>query len=199
MGLDENHGQTLWLLGIARQQAGEHEKSLALHESLKSRAAADGNTDAVQAIEQMMNRSREALGQVVFSADAPAPRITPEPTAASGGLSIDVEVSLSDAAASDADPGHAVFVYARASNGPPMPLAVARLTVADLPAIVTLNENMSMIPNMTLSAFPQVTVGARVSKSGDPVGQSGDWFKEINDLDLNEDSSATVLIDAQKP
>jgi len=214
LGLNDQHGQTLWLLGIARQQAGKHEESLELLQRLRDAAQKDGNSDAIAAVEDMMNRSREALGleQVTVaaasSASAPAsqpPSTTPdEPlpetdTASESGLSIQVQVSLSDEAASDTLSTHAVFVYARASNGPPMPLAVARLTVADLPATVTLDESMSMIPNMTIAAFPNVTVGARISKSGDPVGQSGDWFHEQEGLDLTQQNQTAVEIDTQKP
>jgi cytochrome c-type biogenesis protein CcmH len=33
---------------------------------------------------------------------------------------------------------------------------------------------MGMVPGMTLSRFPQVVVGARISKSGNAIPQSGD-------------------------
>ena len=55
-----------------------------------------------------------------------------------------------------------------------MPLAIARLTAAQLPATVTLTDAMGMVPSLTLSKFPQVVVGARISKSGNASAQSGD-------------------------
>ena len=55
-----------------------------------------------------------------------------------------------------------------------MPLAIARLTAAQLPASVTLTDAMSMMPNLTLSKFSQVVLGARISKSGNAIAQSGD-------------------------
>ena len=55
-----------------------------------------------------------------------------------------------------------------------MPLAITRLTVAQLPARLTLTDAMGMVPGLTLSRFPQVVVGARISKSGNATPQSGD-------------------------
>jgi cytochrome c-type biogenesis protein CcmH len=68
-----------------------------------------------------------------------------------------------------------LFVFAKAVDGPPMPLAIARLTAAQLPTSVTLTDAMSMMPNMTLSKFPQIILGARISKSGNAIAQSGDF------------------------
>jgi len=55
-----------------------------------------------------------------------------------------------------------------------MPLAVQRVPAAKLPLSVTLTDGMGMLPNLQLSQFPQVIVGARVSKSGNAIAQSGD-------------------------
>ncbi len=95
-------------------------------------------------------------------------------------------VSLSQAIRHLASENDAVFVYAKAMNGPPMPLAVKRITVRDLPANVTLSDDDAMIASMKLSSFDQIIVGARVSKSGNPVAQEGDLFIEIGGVDSND-------------
>jgi cytochrome c-type biogenesis protein CcmH len=55
-----------------------------------------------------------------------------------------------------------------------MPLAIMRLTASQLPASVTLTDGMGMVPNLTLSQFPQIVLGARISKSGNAMAQPGD-------------------------
>jgi cytochrome c-type biogenesis protein CcmH len=55
-----------------------------------------------------------------------------------------------------------------------MPLAITRLTAAQLPASLTLTDAMSMVPGLTLSRFAQIVVGARISKSGNATPQRGD-------------------------
>ena len=86
-----------------------------------------------------------------------------------------VLVELSEEARAQVSEGDSVFVLARAVSGPPMPLAVQRMQVSDLPQVVTLSDAQAMAPGMNLSSFDQVSVVARVSKSGQPLPQSGDW------------------------
>jgi cytochrome c-type biogenesis protein CcmH len=91
-------------------------------------------------------------------------------TAAQVSGTVDIDPSLR-AQAKDSD---TVFIFAKAVQGPPMPLAVLRKQVKDLPVTFTLDDSMSMMPSAKLSGFAQVVVGARVSKSGDPMPQVGD-------------------------
>jgi hypothetical protein len=86
-----------------------------------------------------------------------------------------VKVSLDPKLKGKVLPTDTLFVFAKAAEGPPMPLAIARLTAAQLPASVTLTDAMSMMPNLTLSKFPQIILGARISKSGNAIAQSGDF------------------------
>ena len=80
-----------------------------------------------------------------------------------------------------------------------MPLAVARHTVAELPLEVTLDESMAMMPGMGLGDFPDVTLGARVSPSGDAIAAPGDWYAERDGIAVAEESTVELLIDAQFP
>jgi cytochrome c-type biogenesis protein CcmH len=84
------------------------------------------------------------------------------------------KVTLAAAVAAKASPEDTVFVFARAAEGPRMPLAIVRKQVKDLPIDFKLDDSMAMQPQMRLSAFPKVVVGARVSKKGDAVPQPGD-------------------------
>ena len=108
-------------------------------------------------------------------------------------------VALSEEALAASADDQVVFIYARATNGPPMPLAVSRLSVADLPTTVTLDNSMAMIPTMTLSSFPSVTVGARVSVSGEAIAQTGDWFSEATDIVPANTDPVVLNIDQQTP
>jgi cytochrome c-type biogenesis protein CcmI len=103
------------------------------------------------------------------TAGSGAPSDAPESAAR-----IVVKVALDPKFKDSVAPNDTLFVFAKAEHGPPMPLAIARLTAAQLPASVTLTDAMGMVPSLTLSRFPQIVVGARISKSGNAIAQSGD-------------------------
>ena len=67
-----------------------------------------------------------------------------------------------------------VFVFARERGGPPMPVAVRRLTVAELPALVTLDDTSAMVAGRNLSSIGQVDLVARVARSGGVTPAAGD-------------------------
>jgi cytochrome c-type biogenesis protein CcmI len=85
-----------------------------------------------------------------------------------------VKVTLNPKFKDQVSPKDTVFVFAKAAEGPAMPLAIMRLTASQLPASVTLTDGMGMVPNLSLSQFPQIVLGARVSKSGNAMAQRGD-------------------------
>ena len=104
-------------------------------------------------------------------------------------------VSLAPSLAARVAPTDTVFIFARAADGPRMPLAILKRTVADLPFEFTLDDGMAMSPEMKLSRFASVVVGARVSRSGNAMPQPGDLRGEsaptgtrANDLQLVIDS-----------
>lgn len=99
-------------------------------------------------------------------------------TAAAGESNDPAKISGKVAISSDLinkmSPNDVLFVFARAKTGPKMPLAILRLSAKDLPTTFSLDDDMAMTPTMKMSSFPEVVIGARVSKSGQAVPSSGD-------------------------
>jgi cytochrome c-type biogenesis protein CcmH len=90
-----------------------------------------------------------------------------------------------------------VFIFARATQGPPMPVAAVRKRVDELPVTVTLNDSRAMMPSRTLSQQKEVVVGARVSKSGRPMAQSGDLQGLSDPVAVDGDRSLSITIDSR--
>ncbi len=91
-----------------------------------------------------------------------------------------------------------VFVFARAANGPPMPLAVQRLTVNDLPTLVKLDENMAMIKGMGLADFDRVQIVARISSSGIANASPEDYEARSAVIDLTDAVPVVKLVIEKK-
>ena len=68
-----------------------------------------------------------------------------------------------------------VYVYARAANGPPMPLAARQINPESLPKTIVLDESMAMVDGMGLANFDEVVVVARLSQSGTAARKVGDY------------------------
>ncbi len=96
------------------------------------------------------------------------------PAGSTAARSVKVRVQLSPALRDKTAPGDALYIFARASQGPAMPLAIVRKQVKDLPVTITLDDSMAMMPDLRMSAFPELVFGARVSKSGDAIAKPGD-------------------------
>ena len=164
---DPKHKSGLWLAGIAAGERGDMAAAIRYWETLKAQFA-PGSQEARE-IDEFIQKARAEPASA--TATTPAPE---KAAAAAGGRRVRVRVTLADVVKSQAGPDDTVFIFARAAEGPPMPLAVVRKQVRDLPIEVTLDDSMSMMPGMTLSSFERLVIGARVSKSGRPVPAPGD-------------------------
>ena len=95
-------------------------------------------------------------------------------TEAAAGQAVSGRVELAPAIKARAAPDDVVFIFARAAEGPRMPLAVVRTRVADLPREFTLDDSMALSPELKLSSAGSLRIEARVSKSGDAAAKPGD-------------------------
>ena len=91
-------------------------------------------------------------------------------------------------------PGDSVFIFARAVSGPPAPLAVKRVTVADLPITVELSDADAMMPQLKLSNFPEVQLVARISRAGQPT--AGEWVGRGKPLPNSTQTLQQLTIDS---
>ncbi|WP_075187362.1 c-type cytochrome biogenesis protein CcmI [Teredinibacter haidensis] len=108
------------------------------------------------------------------------------------GSTIKVSVSY-DATVVNANPDDHVFVYARAWQGPKMPIAIRKLKVSDLPIRIELDNSSAMTDGMNLSSFPQVELVARITGSGSAIPQSGDWQVSEGPVIVAEQSETVTL------
>ncbi len=102
------------------------------------------------------------------------PVVATTPAAATGDTSIRGQVSLAAALAAKALPTDTVFIFARAVEGPRMPLAVQRGKVSDLPLSFKLDDSLAVSPDFRISGFTEVRIEARISRSGSATPGPGD-------------------------
>ena len=177
----------LWLLGISNFQRGEYREAAATWRLLQPQLEPGSNVARAVA-EQIAVADARAGG-------APAGASSSAAAAAPQGAALQVQVALAPALKGKLAPGDALFVYARAENGPPMPLAVAKLDPAQLPTTVTLTDAMAMTPAFKLSSVERVFVGARISHSGQPVAQPGDLEGDAGVVAVDRKAPVKISID----
>jgi cytochrome c-type biogenesis protein CcmH len=124
------------------------------------------DSEDARAIKENVAEARSRAG---LPAEAPTAKAATAPHPGIRGT-----VRLSQKLRDKLSPGDTLFVYARAAEGPPMPLAILRRKAGELPLEFALNDAMAMSPGMNVSAFPRVVVTARVSRSGNAKPQPGD-------------------------
>ena len=175
LAIDPNNPQALFYGGIGAVNRGDKataadrwERLLALNppaeiEGILRQRVAEWRGEPVAAVEPQATA---------------APAISEAPVEKPGTI-VSIDISLSDEAKAALPDDATVFVIARDPAQPGPPIAVARRRLAELPATVQLGDGDSMVPGRELSAFAQFEVVARVSLSGRPVAQSGDWFGSL--------------------
>lgn len=188
--LDPNHLKSLALAGTAAYERKDYAAAAAYWQRMLPNIQ-PGSEDA-RVIEQNVNEARALAG---MRSEAPQKgnegrKKETAKTALRG------TVSLSPQLKSKAAPEDTVYVFARAAEGPPLPLAIARTTVRELPYSFQLDDSMAMNPAMSLSAFPSVVVTARVSKSGNAAPQAGD-LQGASGAVANDAGAVSVVIDSE--
>jgi cytochrome c-type biogenesis protein CcmH len=207
---DPNHLKTLALAGTLAFDRKDYTQAVELWERLLGKLPAEspmrqGIASSIAEARQLggMKPPAEPLakGPAAPLAQAPAAPLAKAPVApaeatpftATSGASIRGTVTIAPAIAAKASPNDTVFIFARAVDGPRMPLAIVRKQVKDLPATFSLDESMAMSPGMSLASFPRVVVGARVSKVANAAPQPGDLEGQSQPVDVGAANVAVVI------
>lgn len=99
------------------------------------------------------------------------------------------------------DPDDTLFVVAGRTHAlpgqPNFPLAVSRHKASELPLKITLDDSMAMTPQAKLSMAEWVTITARISKSGNPLPQSGDFEAVSADIKPLDQASIELVIQSE--
>ncbi len=177
--IDPRHLKALSLAGTAAFDRKDY-ASAVRHWSAILEAAPPGS-DYVAQVQASIDEARQLGGlPAAPAATSPAPQAAAQRAAAA----VSGTVSLAPALAAQAAPDDTVFVFARAADGPRMPLAILRKQVRDLPFEFTLDDSLSMSPAARLSGAARVVVGARISKSGQAVPSPGDLAGQSAAVDV---------------
>jgi cytochrome c-type biogenesis protein CcmH len=181
--IDPANFKALALMGTAAFDRKDYKGAIAYWEKVIRTAPAD--SEFTQSLQASLDEARAlAEGR---SPPAALPNIMPTaleaaaPAAANGGQ-VSGQVKLAPSLAGKVAPGDTLFIFARAEQGPRMPLAILSLKAGELPARFSLDDSNAMAPGMNLSSFPSVMVVARISKSGNASAQSGDLEGSVGPL-----------------
>ena len=92
-----------------------------------------------------------------------------------------------------------LFVFAKAADGPPMPLAVVKLTDYSFPVEVQLSDSNAMVAGLTLSSVEQIILTARISKDASVMPSSGELEGRSEVLERSQTDSYELLINELIP
>ena len=198
LSIDPNEATALGLAGISAFQRRSFADAVAFWQ--RALAQLPPMSQSARSLMAGIEEAQRQLGEAAGGDATSPPALLAKPStregegsqeAADGSASISVAVSLGDQV--NASPTDTVFVYARAYQGPRMPLAIARMQVSQLPATVDLNESMAMAPGMSITSVESLELVARISANGDPAPQAGDWQASLGPVTLSSQQVPVVL------
>ena len=190
-----NHPKALWYASMAALQAGELRKG---RDRLQLLMALNPPEELRGVLERQIQDLNAQLGETTSAAGGEGAVAPPSTVAQQEKRSIRVAVTLAPSIKSQLQGPVALFVLARDSAGGP-PLAVQRHSSEQLPLTVELSERDAMMPTRSIASVPRVQVVARLSKSGTPQAQSGDYYGQA-DYEFGKDTGTlNVVIDQTVP
>ena len=193
--IDPGNERGLWYAGLAAYQLGDFKGSVNHLETLLEKVPND-QVEVRTALVKYLNDAKQKAGIEITQTES---ETSVNQTQSISNASITVNVTMSDELLKNFVNSDTLFIYARAMNGPKMPLALVKMTAGELPTTVTLDDSVSMMPSTTLSSMEQVEVIARISKSGQAVMQSGDLLGSAQSVKTDQSEIVNIVISELVP
>ncbi len=181
--LDPQNQKALWLLGLDAQQHEQWALAIQYWETLLPQL--DAGSSVWQAV-------RKQLLEVYPQAGQPVPQHLQE-AAPPPSLALRIRVELDEALRDALPPNPVLFVFARATEGPPMPVAAIRAPVTGFPLELTLDDSHSLTPQRKLSDLPGWIIAARIASEGQARGQQGSLEAPAVHVDREQSGDTIVL------
>jgi cytochrome c-type biogenesis protein CcmH len=193
LALEPNNPAALFWGGIGAINRGDSALAADRWERLLTTNPPPEIRDLVeQRIAEWRGEAPPAVGQAP-SSPAGTPATPPGP---GENAVVAASIALSDSAADALPTNGIVFVIARDPAQPVPPIAVSRRMLSELPTVVELGDEESMVAGRSLSGFDEFELEARVSLSGQPGRQPGDWFGSVL-VRPAESGAVSLSIDTQ--
>lgn len=170
LAIDPFEVNALGLLGISAYEAGDYQGAM----TFWNKGLAKATGEQADSLKSGIQAAREKL----IAAGGVIPEM---PKSELSDAKLELAVSLAPELRSQVTPEMTVFIFARPVGGR-MPLAAKRVTVADLPLTLVLDDSLAMSPQAKLSNAETVEVVARISASGQPTPQPGDLSGTISSV-----------------
>ncbi len=201
--IDPRNVKALMLAGTIAFNRQDYAGAAKDWELARANLPAEADPESAEQLTASIAEAKRRLGggQVMMTANAEpaAPAKPAKPTGQSGSShAITGRVVLGPAVAGKASQTDTLFVFARAVNGPPMPVSIVRATKKDLPFTFRLDDSTSPMPSRKLSDMDQVVIVARLSKSGRAAPEPGD-LEGLSEPVKPGTSGLTVVIDQARP
>ncbi|WP_076543233.1 c-type cytochrome biogenesis protein CcmI [Shewanella sp. UCD-KL21] len=191
LALDPNDPSTLLLVGMDAFFTADYQSAITAWQSILDSDRKDvDRTALMNAIESAKMRIQAETG--VMPNDS-----THNPMAAAtteaGVKTVDVAISIAPELADQVNSSDMVFIFARSTQGPKVPLAATKISANSLPVTVTLDDTTSMGGDVKLSSAENVEIIAVLSKHGSVKAQPGDLKGIVASVAVGKE--ATLLLD----
>lgn len=175
LAADPYQRTSLGLLGMASFEQQQFRAAISYWERLLATEPPDSSS--AQMIAGVIATARQNLGEAAPPQES-TQLATLEAPQVSAGVTVRVELPENSVIA----PDHTVFVLARnAESNSRMPIAVQRLSAAQLPITLRLDDSNSMA-GQKLSATASVIVAVQVSPEGKPGESNASWLGKVGPL-----------------